>query len=93
MSRTDNLLNEFLNDWTHEGREVTEDIRARFRRLAVLAEQVIMAGGSKQIVDAYHDTVRLEMASGALVADRAAREAFNRTAVRAIRWLVIAVGA
>lgn len=92
-SRSESLLNQFLDDWTHEGQQVTDDIRRRFNRLAALAEQVVLAGASPIVVDAYHDLVKLEMASGSLAAERAAREAFNRTAIRAIRWIVAAVAA
>ena len=90
---TESFLDELLHDWTMEGREVTADIRERFRVLAALAEQVIASGGQADVVAAYHDTVKLEMATGALVAERGAREAFQRTAVKAIRYIVLAVGA
>jgi hypothetical protein len=92
-SKTDRFVDELLNDWAMEGREITVDIRQRFHRLALLAERVIEAGGQPTVVEAYHDTVKLEMASGALAAERGAREAFQRTAVRAIRYIVLAVGA
>jgi hypothetical protein len=93
MSRTDRILDELLNDWTHEGQQVTADIRERFQGLASMAEQVVLSGGAPVVVEAYTDLVKLEMASGALAAERSAREAFNRTAIRAIRWLVAAVAA
>ncbi len=92
-SRTDRIIDELLADWTMEGQKVTVDIRQRFHTLALLAEKVIEAGASPVVVNAYHDTVKLEMASGALAAERGAREAFQRTAVRAIRYIVLAVGA
>ena len=90
-SRTDRILDELLDDWTHEGRQVTADIRERFQRLANMAEQVVLSGGAPVAVEAYKDLVQLEMASGALAAERSAREAFNRTAIRAIRWVVAVV--
>lgn len=93
MSRTDRILDELLNDWATEGQQVTDDMRARFQKLALKAEQVILAGGSPIVVDAYTDLVKLEMASGALAAERSAREAFNRTAIRAVRWIALAVAA
>jgi hypothetical protein len=92
-SRTDRIIDEMLADWAMEGQRVTVDIRQRFHKLALLAERVIEAGGQPEILKAYHDTVKLEMASGALAAERGAREAFQRTAVRAIRYIVLAVGA
>jgi len=90
-NRAKAFFDEFLEDWTREGQSVTEDMRERFQRLADLAEQVVIAGGSPEVVRAYQDTVRLEMASGALAAERSAREAFNRTAIRAIRWIAATV--
>ena len=92
-TRPEALLNEFLEDWTREGQTVTADIRARFVKLADLAEQVILDGGNPLVMQAYTDAVKLEMASGALAAERSAREAFNRTATRAIRWIVAVVAA
>lgn len=95
-SRTDRFLHELIDDWQREGQTVTDDARRRFNKLAVLLEQLVLAAGSPafdQVEAAYRDLVKLELASAALQAESAARDAFNRTATRAVRFVVAAVGA
>lgn len=94
--RADRFLNELIDDWQREGQIVSDDARRRFNRLALLLEQLVLAAGTPGFADveaAYWDTVRLELASAALQAEAKVREAFNRTATRAVRFVIAAVGA
>jgi hypothetical protein len=91
--RAKELLKAIKDDWQAEGQILTDDVERRFSRLALLAEQVVLDGGSDVTVQAYKDTVALELASAALQAEAQVRAAFQRTAMRAIRFIVAAVGA
>jgi hypothetical protein len=91
--RAKELLKAIKDDWQAEGQILTDDVERRFSRLALLAEQVVLDGGSDVTVQAYKDCVALELASAALQAEAQVRAAFQRTAMRAIRFIVAAVGA
>jgi NH3-dependent NAD+ synthetase len=91
--RAKQLLNAIKDDWQAEGQILTDDLERRFEKLATLAELVVIDGGSDSTVKAYRDLVALELASSALQAEAQVRAAFQRTAIRAIRFVVAAVGA
>lgn len=91
--RAKELLKAIKDDWQAEGQILTDDLERRFNKLAMLAELVVIDGGSPETVKAYHETVALELASAALQAESQVRAAFQKTAMRAIRFVVAAVGA
>lgn len=91
--RAKQLLNAIKDDWQAEGQILTDDLERRFNKLALLAELVVIDGGADETVQAYKDTVALELASAALQAEAQVRAAFQKTAMRTIRFVVAAVGA
>ena len=82
-----------IDDWQDRGQRISDRARATFNELALLAEQVVLAGGDDKIVEAYMHTVRLRAASEAIYAEAEARDAFNSAAIKLIRTVVATVGA
>jgi hypothetical protein len=87
------LTEQLLNDFAMEGQRVEGDVSERFARMALVAESVILAGAIEEVKRSYMSAMTIELSSAGLVANRAAREAFERVATRALRWIVLAVGA
>ena len=91
MSRAEQLLNVFLDDWQNRGQRVSDDIRERFRKLAALGEDLILSNGDPLAAKAYLALVDQEKAIGVLAAEREMREAWQASAIQTLRVIGVVI--